>query len=126
MNEYEPNNIILCFAPLFSIEMIKEKIKKEKKDIENSIKYYTPCELGTVNLERLKLMEIKFYSLTKRFVLIIVKFNKNEFYYDFIDFEDFDKCLNKLKESNERVKKHFIHYTRNLVKNYYQFVMKII
>ena len=31
MNEYEPNNIILCFAPLFSIEMIKENTKKEER-----------------------------------------------------------------------------------------------
>ena len=53
----EPNNIILCFYPLFSIEMIKERIKKkkEKREIVDSIKVYTPLEFVEVNLEQLKL-----------------------------------------------------------------------
>ena len=57
------------------LDKYEEKIKKEKKEIVNSIKYYTPCEFGTVNLERLKLMEIKFYFLTQRAVIIIGKLN---------------------------------------------------
>ena len=53
----EPNNITLCFYPLFSIEMIKERIKKkkEKREIVDSIKVYTPLEFVEVNLDKLKL-----------------------------------------------------------------------
>ena len=118
MNEYESNNIILCFAPLFSIEMIKKRIKEEKKKLTNSIKYHMPCEFVDLDLKDLqKLSEINFYFLNKQFVLFVSKSNENEFYYDFIDYtSDFiSKCFNKLRDLNDRIKIKF--YTL-----YYEFI----
>ncbi len=114
-NEYEPNNIILCFAPPFSIDMTKKRLKDEKKKINTFIKYYTPCEFIALDLADLQnLSEINFYFLNNRFVLFAGKLNGNEFYYDFIDYmeDDFCKYFKKLKESNEIIKTKFylFHY----------------
>ena len=113
LNEYEPNIIILCFASLYAIDKIKDKIKKEKEKarLYDSIKYYHPCDFNELDLNSLK-FEIDFYCLNNHFVLFVGKYDDNQYYYDILDFKENDDFILTFKKLNG-VKKIKTFYSFN-------------
>ena len=102
LNEFEKcgsNLIVLCFMHSFSIQMIRNEIKCNKKDL-SVFKYYIPCNLFDLDLSSINNVLLFFFNVN--LIGFRGKLDDDEYFYDFIEFNQisFYELISKLKEKN--------------------------
>ena len=119
LSAYKPNSISLCSASTFANNLIKKEIEKNKNLLASYIKYYEPCKLEELELEKLE--EIILFNLdnvgsfgkdeNKQTIVFRGKKKENGYYYDFIDADtaNLERVLGKLMLISEK-NKGSIHF----------------